>query len=276
MKNWLTRFLEKVFKRHAGDGPDFYQAEPVREYEPNAGMRGKDVEWVPCSPVVMNRLFEMARVTSDDYLIDPGSGDGRIVIGAAKLGAQALGVEYNPRMVELSRKNAEKEGVSSRATFLEADFFEMDLSKATVIALFLRKDINIALRPKILEMRPGTRVVSNIFDMGEWQADEVLKIEDEDYYFKNHTAYFWIVPAKVGGVWNFPRGELTLVQNFQMLTGALKLGNTTAPVMGKMTGDRISFFASGSQYKGRVTGNRMEIEATEDGNAYWTATLSEQ
>jgi hypothetical protein len=222
----------------------------------------------------MNRMFEMARVTSDDYLIDLGSGDGRMVIGAAKLGAQALGIEFDPRMVALSRKNAVKEGVSGRATFREADFFETDLSAATVIALFLRKDINVALRPKILNMRPGSRVISNIFDMGEWEADEIVEVEDEDYYFKNHTVYFWIIPAKAGGVWTFPRGALRLEQNFQMITGELTSGSTTTPVTGKMTGDRISFVADGVQYKGHVTENLMEVKPNDEAVGGWTATRS--
>lgn len=275
MKNWLTWFFKKIFKRHWRDEPVFYKAEPKEAYDPKPGQRGKDVEWAPCSLVVMNRMFEMARVTSADYLIDLGSGDGRMVIGAAKLGAQALGIEFDPRMVALSRKNAEKEGVSDRATFREADFYETDLSAATVIALFLRKDINIALRPKILNLRPGTRVVSNIFDMGEWQADEVVEVEDEDYYFKNHTVYFWIVPARVGGVWGFSLGELRLEQNFQMLTGGLISGNATTPITGKMTGDRISFVADGIQYQGRISENRMAVETTEGSSIDgWTATRS--
>jgi hypothetical protein len=283
MKYWLTRFLEKVLKRQARNGPvdDLSSIEPIinhaeseEEYEPKPGRRGKDVEWAPCSLVVMNRMFEMAGVASDDYLIDLGSGDGRMVIGAAKLGAQALGIEFDPRMVALSRKNAEKEGLSDRATFREADFYETDLSMATVIALFLRKDINIALRPKILYLRPGTRVISNIFDMGEWQADEVAEVEDEDYYFKNHTVYLWIVPSRAGGVWSFPRGELRLEQNFQMLSGELISGNATTPVTGKMIGDRISFIADGIQYQGRISENRMAVETTEGRNNGWTATRS--
>jgi hypothetical protein len=274
MKNRLTWFLKKVFIKRTGGEPVFFPAEPEEEYEPKPGRRGKDVEWVPCSLVVMNRMFEVAGVTSDDYLIDLGSGDGRMVIGAAKLGAQALGIEFDPRVIALARKNAEKEGISDRATFREGDFYETDLSMATVIALFLRKDINIALRPKILNMRPGSRVISNIFDMGEWQADEIVEVEDEDYYFKNHTVYFWIVPAQAGGVWTFPRGELRLEQNFQMITGELTSGNTTSPVIGKMTGDMIFFVAEGVQYKGHVTENLMEIMPNDVDVGGWTATRS--
>jgi hypothetical protein len=283
MKKLLTWFLGKVLKRRAGNGnvdalssiaPIINQAGSKEEYEPKPGRRGKDVEWVPCSTIVMNRMFEMAGVASDDYLIDLGSGDGRMVIGAAKLGAQALGIEFDPRMVALSRRNAVKEGISDRATFREGDFYETDLSMATVIVLFLRKDINIALRPKILNMRPGSRVISNIFDMGEWQADEIVEVEDEDYYFKNHTVYFWIVPAQAGGVWTFPHGELRLEQNFQMITGELTSGNATSPFIGKMTGDMISFVAEGVQYNGHVTENLMEIKPNDGDVGGWSATRS--
>jgi len=277
MKNWRNLFLKRLLKGEtqdghvnvlasrgevsAGKGRKIYsQTEPVQEYEPVPGQRGKDVEWAPCSLVVMNRMFEIAKVTAEDYVIDPGSGDGRMVISAAKLGAQALGIEYNPRLVELSRKNAAKEGVSDRATFAQADLFSTDFSRATVVAMFLREDINLKLRPKILDMRPGTRIVSNIFNMAEWKADEVVEVEDEDYYFKNHTVYFWVVPAKVGGTWKFPDGELILEQNFQMIDGALKSDSASTPISGKMTGDRIDFIADGRQYTGRVSENLMELE----------------
>jgi hypothetical protein len=237
--------------------------EAFQEYHPNPGQPGKDVEWAPGSPVVINRMFEIAKVTAEDYVIDLGSGDGRMAISAAKIGARALGIEFNPRLVELSRENAAKEGVSDRATFVNADFYETDFSEATVIALFLREDINLALRPKILEMAPGTRVVSNIFRMGDWKADEIVLAEDEDYYFKNHTIYFWMVPAKVAGKWMLPQGELELEQNFQMISGTLKSGEITANISGKMTGHRIEFIADGRKYTGRIIGSRMDLEASD-------------
>ena len=230
-------------------------------YRLNPGQPGKDVEWVPASQVVINRMFEIAKITPEDYVIDLGSGDGRMAIRAAKMGARALGIEFNPRLVELSRKNAAKEGVSDRVTFIQADFFEASFSEATVIALFLREDINLALRPKILEMAPGTRVVSNIFHMGDWKADEVVKVEDEDYYFKNHTVYCWIVPAKLEGTWELPQGELKLKQCFQMITGTLKSGGLSMHVSGKMTGERIDFVAGGKKYAGRVSAGKMEVKA---------------
>jgi hypothetical protein len=231
------------------------------EYTPKAGMRGKNVRWVPSSPVVMDKMLDMANVTSGDYVIDPGSGDGRVVIQAAKRGARALGIESNPKLVTLSRENAEKEKVGDKANFTLGDFFKTDFSEATVITLFLRKDLNIALRPRILDLKPGTRVVSNIFDMGGWEADDVVKVEDGDYYFKNHTAHLWIVPSKVEGAWKLPLGELALSQKYQMITGTLKTGNDTLPVDGKMTGNRIDLTTDDGQYTGLVNGARMVLEA---------------
>ncbi len=243
-----------------GPGPHFVDEAPL-DYAPRPGQPGRDVQWVPASSVVINRMFEMARLKPDDYLIDPGSGDGRMVISAARLGARALGIEYNPKLVELARKNAAKEGVSDRAAFVQGDLFQADLSTATVVALFLREDINLALRPKILELRPGTRIVSNIFHMRDWQADEVVEVEDKDYYFKNHTVYLWIVPANAEGKWQLPMGELTLEQKFQMISGGLRSDSMTMAVSGRMTGDRISFIAGERQFAGRVNGDLMELEA---------------
>jgi hypothetical protein len=271
IKNRWGLFFKELLKFFTGFGDVSAVKEPqmsnkpqhVNEYAPVPGQKGKDVEWAPCSPVVINRMFEIAKVTPEDFVIDPGSGDGRMVICAAKLGARATGIEYNPRMAELSRKNAEKEGVSDRATFVQGDLFDADFTIATVVAMFLREDINLALRPRILDMKPGTRIVSNIFHMGDWVADEVVKVEDEDYYFKNHTVYFWIVPAKVGGTWKLPDGEMTLEQTFQMIKGALRSGSSSIPINGRMTGDQISFMAGGKQYSGRVAGDLMILKGIE-------------
>ena len=133
------------------------QKAPAPAYEPSVGQEGKDVVWVPTPQVVVDKMLDMAKVTKDDFVMDLGSGDGRTVITAAKRGARALGVEYNPNMVELSKRNAAKEGVSDRAQFVKADLFETDFSKATVITMFLLPDINLKLRPKILNLRPGPR-----------------------------------------------------------------------------------------------------------------------
>src|SRR5450759_3077781 len=150
----------------------FAQAQPApKPFEPQVGQEGKDVIWVPTSQALVDKMLDMAKVTPNDYVIDLGSGDGRTVITAAKRGARALGIEYNPDMVELSKRNATREGISERAQFMKADLFETDFSQATVITMFLLPDINLKLRPKILKLKPGTREVWHAFDMGAWQPD---------------------------------------------------------------------------------------------------------
>jgi hypothetical protein len=247
------------------------QAQPAgREYQPQVGQEGKDVIWVPTPQALVDKMLDMAKVTSKDMVMDLGSGDGRTVITAAKRGARAMGIEYNPDMVELSKRNAAKEGVSDKASFVKADLFETDLSQATVITMFLLPDINLKLRPKILNLRPGTRIVSNSFTMGEWTADETASVKDGCASYC--TAYLWIVPAKVEGSWKLPDGELTLKQAFQTVSGTLKSGGKTAAVEGKLDGDRISFTAGGVQYNGRIAGSTVELTPSSGGS--WKATRS--
>jgi len=251
----------------------FAQAQQAKdEYQPQVGQEGKDVIWVPTPQTLVDKMLDMAKVTSRDYVIDLGSGDGRTVITAAKRGARALGIEYNPEMVELSKRNAVKEGVSDKATFMKADLFESDFSKATVITMFLLPDINLRLRPRILDLKPGTRIVSNSFDMGEWTADETAKVTKDCTSYC--TAYFWIVPAKVAGTWKLSQGQLTLKQTFQMVSGTLRSGNVTTPVTnGKLVGDRIRFSAGTAHYTGRVSGNTMEgIVKSGNNESTWRAT----
>jgi SAM-dependent methyltransferase len=251
----------------------FAQAQPAKQdYEPSVGQEGKDVVWVPTSQTLVDKMLDMAKVTAKDHVIDLGSGDGRTVITAAKRGIRALGIEYNPDMVELSKRNAVKEGVTDKAAFMKADLFESDFSKATVITMFLLPDINLKLRPKILDLKPGTRIVSNSFTMGEWKADETATVSEGCNSYC--TAYLWIVPAKVGGRWQLPEGELTLKQSFQMISGTLKSGSGTAQITGgKLNGDRISFSAGGAQYSGRVNGDTIEGSVKGGGNSgTWSAT----
>ncbi len=151
-------------------------AQPATDYQPSVGQEGKDVIWVPTPQALVDKMLDMAKVTPKDYVIDLGSGDGRTVITAAKRGSKALGIEYNPDMVELSKRNAAKEGVSDKASFMKADLFESDFSQAQVITMFLLSSINMKLRPKILDLKPGTRIVSNTFDMGEWKPDETATL----------------------------------------------------------------------------------------------------
>jgi Methyltransferase domain len=247
----------------------FVQAQPAQQFKPEVGQEGKDVVWVPTPQVLVDKMLDMAKVTPKDYVIDLGSGDGRTVITAAKRGVTALGIEYNPNMVELSKRNAAKEGVSDKATFVKADLFESDFSKAQVITMFLLSSINMKLRPKILDLKPGTRIVSNTFDMGEWKPDETAKVSGCESWC---TALLWIVPAKVGGTWKLPQGELTLKQTFQMISGTLKNGNVITPISGKLNGDQISFTGGGAQYTGQVNGNTIDGTVKGGSNGKWTAT----
>jgi hypothetical protein len=213
--------------------------------------------WVPTPQALVDKMLDMAKVTPQDFLMDLGSGDGRTVITAAKRGTRAMGIEYNPDMVELSKRNAAAAGVTDKTSFVKADLFETDLSKATVITMFLLPDINLRLRPKILELKPGTRVVSNTFTMGDWKADETGSPENCEGSWC--TALLWIVPAKVAGTHKLPQGELTLKQEFQMLSGTLRAEGKTVPVEGRVRGEEVSIKAGGREYRGKVNGKALEL-----------------
>jgi hypothetical protein len=245
----------------------------TKPFEPSVGQAGKDVVWVPTSLALVNKMLDMAKVTPQDFVMDLGSGDGRTVITAAKRGARAMGIEYNPDMVELSKQNAAKENISTeKATFVKADLFETDFSKASVITMFLLPDINLKLRPKILDLKPGTRVASNTFTMGEWEADETAQLTGEECQ-SWCTALLWIVPAKVEGTWKMPQGQLTLKQTFQKISGSISNGGAPAPITdARLRGDEISFTASGTKYTGKVSGNSIQGSA---GTGKFTATRAQ-
>jgi SAM-dependent methyltransferase len=229
------------------------------EYKPVERQDGKDVVWLPTAQALVDKMLDMAKVTPQDYVIDLGSGDGRTVITAAKRGARALGIEYNPDMVALSKRNAEKEGVGDKARFIQADLFKSDFSQATVITMFLLPEINLQLRPKILNLKPGTRIVSNSFEMGEWIADQTATVDDSNKCSEYCTALLWIVPAKVQGTWKLPQAEIVLEQSFQTFSG--RLNSRTEMLLiknGRLSGDQISFTAGAAQYTGRVSGNAMQ------------------
>ena len=240
--------------------PALAQAPAASTYEPTVGQEGKDVVWVPTPQTLVNKMLDMAKLTPKDFHMDLGSGDGRTVITAAKRGARSMGVEYNPDMVELSKRNAEQEGVSARATFVKADLFETDFSKATVITLFLLPDINLRLRPKILDLKPGTRIVSNTFTMGDWKADETASA-DNGCESSWCTALLWIVPAKVAGSYKTPLGDVTLKQEFQMLSGTLRADGKTFALEGRVRGEAISFHAGGKNYQGKLNGKQLELQS---------------
>ena len=236
-------------------------------FEPRVGQPGKDVVWVPTPHSLVETMLDMAQVTRNDSLMDLGSGDGVTVIAAAKRGVKAHGIEYNPDMVELSTKNAAAAGVTALATFEKADLFETDLSKATVITMFLLPAINMKLRPTLLDLRPGTRIVSNTFTMEDWAPDEKKTIPSCERWC---TALLWIVPAKVAGTWRLGRDTLTLAQQFQAVSGTLgetSIGNTA------LRGTDIAFTAGSLRYTGRVTGDRMAGTSVENGRTVeWSAT----
>lgn len=245
-------------------------------FVPHVGQAGKDVIWVPTPDELVNKMLEIAEVTAKDFLIDLGSGDGRTVIAAAKLGAHALGIEYNPDMVGLSKKNAEEAGVRGKTKFIQADLFEYDLSEATVITMFLLPDINLKLRPRLLDLKPGTRIVSNTFTMGDWEPDyEVVTEENSNSWY---TALMWIVPAKVEGTWKLQQGELTIHQEFQMLYGTLKSDNKTSTINdARLNGDVITFSVDGATYTGHVNGKTTMVGTVTKGSTKkdWVATYTE-
>jgi methyltransferase family protein len=222
------------------------------QFQPQVGQAGKDVVWVPSPQALVDKMLDMAKVTPQDFVMDLGSGDGRTVITAAKRGVRAMGVEYNPDMVQLSKNAAAKEGVSERAEFVQADLFKTDLSKATVITMFLLPTINMQLRPTLLNLKPGTRIVSNTFDMEDWQPDAEATIGSPDCT-SWCKAMLWIVPAKAQGRWQTPQGPLVITQTFQMISGTL--GST--PIKGKIAGDQVSFNAGSAEYSGRISGSTI-------------------
>ncbi|WP_454677005.1 SAM-dependent methyltransferase [Achromobacter marplatensis] len=237
------------------------------EYVPDVGQDGKDVIWVPTPQTLVDKMLDMAKVTPQDRLMDLGSGDGRTVITAAQRGLTAQGIEYNPDLVELSRRNAQRAGVADRATFVAADLFQTDLSKADVITMFLLSTINEKLRPTLLQLPPGTRVVSNTFRMGDWEPDAAETVTQDCSTYC--TALLWIVPAKVEGKWVLDGQTLQLTQHYQMLSG--KLGSADISDA-RLNGNAISFSANGVRYTGEVNGKTMSGTAAGKGN--WSAKRS--
>jgi len=232
-------------------------------YQPKSGQLGKDVVWVGNPEAMVQKMLDVAAVTPQDFVVDLGSGDGRNVIAAAKRGARAHGIEYNGELVELSKSLAAKERVSDRATFERGDVFAADFSKATVVVLFLTPEMNIRLRPKLLALKPGARVVANTFAIGDWNPDESFSSEAGCEKFC--SGRLWIVPAKVSGRWKLLQGELVIKQSYQSFSGTLTSGGTTVPVSGRLRGDQIAFAAGGMQYTGIVDGAVIEGFARKSG-----------
>ncbi len=246
------------------------------EYSPTVGQPGKDVIWVPTPDGLVARMLEMAKVTPQDYLVDLGSGDGRTVIAAAKRGIKALGIEYNPDMVALSIRNAEAAGVSDRVKFIQGDIFATDFSDATVVTMYLLSSLNLKLRPTLLNMKPGTRLVSHAFTMGDWTPDETSTVE-------GYSAYMWIVPAKVQGRWRVesPAGafDLALEQTYQKVSGKAS-GAGFSPNLSDtiLQASNLQFTlvdASGrfKRFHGIVNGDNIEgsVRSQDKSEVRWTA-----
>jgi hypothetical protein len=248
------------------------------------------VPYVPTPQDVVDKMLQMARVSSADYLIDLGSGDGRIVVTAAKKhGARGFGVDINPTRVAEAVANADKAGVADKAAFYQRDLFQTDLTQATVISMYLLPRINLDLRPKLLDLKPGTRIVSHDFDMGDWKPDSHLRFHSKEKYSGaggDSEIYFWVIPAKVAGTWRWelPAGgkggnpqpvAVTLEQTFQMVTGSAQVGGRSAPLRNvKLSGDELSFVFTADlgngpvthEFKGRADGDRLDGSASVSGS----------
>ncbi|MGZ9067658.1 MAG: SAM-dependent methyltransferase [Burkholderiales bacterium] len=244
---------------------------PDVSYQPRMGQPGKDVVWIPSPDGMVEKMLDMAHVRPQDFVIDLGSGDGRNVIAAAKRGARALGVEYNPELVELSKRAAAAAGVGDRAEFVQGDMFAVDISKATALVLFLIPGNLEKLAPKFLALEPGTRIVSNTYEIGGgWQPDETDRLQ---FCRSWCTAHLYVVPAKVAGTWRLPSGELTLTQEFQWITGTYEQSGISLPVEnGLLRGNEIRFIVNGVEYAGNVNGDAMEgVAKGRAATTQWTA-----
>ena len=247
------------------------------DYTPRIGQEGKDVVWVPSPNDTVELMLNRARVTASDFVIDLGSGDGRNVIAAAKRGARALGVEYNPDLVELSKRNAREAGVAEKATFVQGDMFEADISKATALILFLIPDNLRRLAPKFENLKAGTRIVSNTYEIGSgWEPDETGRVEP---CASGCVAHLYIVPAKVDGTWRLPEGELTLEQSYQHVWGTYETNGIYLPVEnGRLRGNEIRFTVNAVEYSARVDGDSMEgtAKGRQTTSAWRAKRLSEE
>jgi hypothetical protein len=248
-------------------------AQQKEEFVPQVGQPGKDVVWVPSPEETVVKMMEVGKITAQDFVVDLGSGDGRNVIAAAKLGARGLGVEYNNDMVELSKKNAIKEGVAERAQFVQGDMYKADFSKATALALFLLPSNLTELRDKIFNLQPGTRVVLNTFGIPDWNADESVTLENCTSWC---TVYLNIVPAKIAGTWRTSQGmELTFTQQYQMVTGTAQGPQGAAAINGRLRGNELMLSTGKQDFKGVVKGNTIEgTQQTAGGGAPQQMTLT--
>jgi SAM-dependent methyltransferase len=246
-------------------------AQQAKPYEPIMGQKGKDVVWIPSPPGMVELMLDVAKVTPRDFVVDLGSGDGRNVIAAAKRGARALGVEYNADLVELSKRNAAAAGVADKASFVHGDMFAADISQATALILFLIPQNLEKLAPKFIGLKPGTRIVSNTYEIGGgWEPDDSQRLPLCASWC---GAHLYIVPAKVAGTWRFPEGDVTLQQEFQYVWGTYDYNGIRLDVEhGRLRGEEIAFVVNGVEYAGRVSGDTMSGVAKGRTAQSWSAT----
>ncbi len=257
---WASRLAAAYAEhRHVQDVTAFLRGQGVSAGWVSRMVRrhGGDVVWLPSPPSLVDVMMDLARVTADDHVLDLGAGDGPTVIAAARRGAYAVGGESNPELIEAAKRKAAEAGVAERTSFVQADLFAADLGAATVITLFLSPSVNFKLRPRLLELRPGTRIVSNTWAMADWPADaEVTVDDDNDHGWR--TVRLWIVPAQVAGRWRGADGELVLDQSFQLVSGTLTDGPDGWPIVdGRMQGTELELVAGGAAYRARLTGDEL-------------------
>lgn len=242
------------------------QGDPQKPFEPYQGQPGKDVIWVPTPQATVTRMLDLAGATPQDYVIDLGSGDGRIVIAAAKRGIAGHGVEFNADMVALSNRLAAEAGVADKARFIQGDMFEADLSKATVLPLFLLSENLEKLSPKFLALKPGTRIVLNGYQIYGWSPDETAYATGDCGHWC--TVYLYVVPAKIDGAWRLGDMDLTISQEYQKISGML--GGSKIE-HGLVRGDEIRFTVGKTAYVGRISGNELQGEMSGDRRGPWRA-----
>ncbi len=256
--------------------PAWAQKGKVETYAPQSGQAGKDVIWVPTPYALVTRMLQLGGVTKNDYVIDLGAGDGKIVIAAAKeFGARGHGIENNPDMVAHAQRRAQAAGVADRARFEKADIFESDFSQADVITMYLLPTLNLKLRPTLLALKPGTRLVTHAFTMGGWQPDETSRAAGA-------SAYLWLVPANLGGRWRlrYPCGgqavnvPMTVArQVFQFPQGRVQLGSAETSLRdARVSGDRLRFAFTDTggrlrRFEGRIAGDRIDGRVSGGGGA---------
>ena len=247
------------------------------DYKPALDQPGKDVVWVPTPDALVTRMLDLAKVGASDHVIDLGSGDGRLVIMAAKRGAHAHGIEYDAKLVAFAQQQAKQAGVAGKATFAKADLFDSDFSQATVVTLFLGPELNRKLMPKLLNLKPGTRIVSNTHPIGDWPADEIAESTDDEKSVYYRKALLWVVPAKVSGVWRSPQEIVSFTQRYQTMSGSVTAQGKPAPITeARLRGHQISFSAGGAKYAGVVSGGAIAGTVTSAGaQRAWRASRSQ-